>query len=115
MKRFFSKIPFLLIFALGALGVVAQQPNRIQKDVKYLASDALEGRLTGTKGATDAAHYIAREFGRLGLKPVATTAGRNGSESRYLQQFPYVAGVSLGKNNSFVFGKEKLNVNTDWL
>lgn len=112
MKRFFSKIPFLLIFALG---VVAQQPDRIQKDVKYLASDALEGRLTGSKGATEAARYIAREFARLGLKPVTTTAGRNGSESRYLQQFPYVAGVSLGKNNALVFGKEKLNVDTDWL
>src|SRR5262245_35968115 len=105
MTNRFLKIPLLLIFALG---VLAQQPDRIQQDVKYLASDALEGRLTGSKGATEAARYIAREFGRLGLKPVASSAGRNGSgpgnlakgESRYLQQFPYVAGVSLGKTNA---------------
>jgi len=109
MKRFL-KFPVLLIFALG---VVAQQPDRIQRDVKYLASDALEGRLTGTKGATEAARYIAREFGRLGLKPAASSADR--SDSRYLQRFPYVAGVSLGKNNSFLFGNEKLNVGTDWV
>jgi len=115
MKRLLS-VPLFLILALG---VAAQQPDRIQKDVKYLASDALEGRLTGSKGATDAARYIAREFGRLGLKPVASSAGRNGSESRYLQQFPYVAGVSLGKRNALTFSQDvaqlKLEVGTDWL
>src|SRR5215467_4427877 len=110
MKKFFFKIPLLLIFALG---VLAQQPARIQQDVKYLASDELEGRLTGTKGATEAARYIAREFAKVGLKPVASSANR--SESRYLQQFPYVAGVSLGKTNSLSFGKDKLEVGIDWL
>ena len=110
MKRLFARISLLLILALG---VAAQQPDRIQKDVKYLASDALEGRLTGSKGATEAAHYIAKEFSRLGLKPLILKA--NGTDNRYLQQFPYVAGVSLGKNNSFVFGTEKLTVGTDWL
>src|ERR1043166_2053258 len=97
MKKVFLKISVVLIVAFG---VVAQQPPRIQQDVKYLASDELEGRLTGTKGATEAGRYIAREFGRLGLKPVASSANR--SESRYLQQFPYVAGVSLGKRNQMI-------------
>jgi hypothetical protein len=103
MKRKFVLIPVLLIFALG---VVAQQPARIQQDVKYLASDELEGRLTGSKGATEAADYIAAEFRRVGLKPLTTG---------YKQKFPYVARVSLGKTNSFLFGKEKLNVGVDWL
>ena len=112
MKNRFLKISFLLIFALG---VLAQQPARIQQDVKYLASDALEGRLTGSKGATEAASYIAREFKKVGLKPVANSATEKGSESRYLQKFPYVAGVSLGRNNSFAIGKETLSVGVDWL
>jgi len=101
---------FLLILLLLAcgVGVVAQQPDRLQQDVKYLASDALEGRRTGSKGATEAANYIAKEFARLGLKPLAEPAGRKGSESRsresrYLQSFPYVAGVRLGKENGFLF------------
>jgi hypothetical protein len=130
MKRTFVKIPFLLIFALG---VVAQQPARIQQDVKYLASDALEGRLTGSKGATEAARYIANEFRRVGLKPLSS-ATRAGSESRssverdsrgpysaerYLQQFPYVAGVSIGKRNALTFSEDvaqlKLEVSTDWV
>ena len=106
MKIRLSIIPLLLAAALGA---VAQQPDRIQKDVRYLASETLEGRRTGTKGATEAANYIAQEFSRLGLKPAAKGAGRNGSASRdlqqspYLQQFPYVARVSLGKGNAFLF------------
>jgi hypothetical protein len=116
MKKLFLKIPFLLIFAVL---VAAQQPDRLETDVKYLASDALEGRLTGTKGATEAARYIAREFERLGLKPVANSAVRNGSESRFLQQFPYVAGVSLGKRNALVFSEDvaqlKPGVGADWL
>ena len=92
MKRKFVLIPVLLI---AALGVVAQQPARVRRDVKYLASDKLEGRLTGSKGATEAARYIANEFKKAGLKPLAGAAG-NGSESRhaverYLQTFTYVA------------------------
>lgn len=102
-KNNFSKISLLLIFVAGA---VAQQPDRIQTDVKYLASEALEGRRTGTKGATEAARYIAKEFSRLKLKPVSTG---------YLQKFPYVAGVTLGKTNALTFGSDKLEPDTDWL
>ena len=111
MKKLLLKISFLLIFALSA---TAQQPARIQEDVTYLASDKLEGRLTGSKGATEAARYIAAEFSKVGLKPLA--GATNNSASRYLQQFPYVAGVSLGKKNSLAFEKDsKLAVGTDWL
>ena len=104
MKNRFLIIPLLL---LTALGVVAQSPERLARHIKLLASDALEGRLTGTKGATEAANYIAKEFSRAGLKP-------------QLQKFPYVAGVSLGKANAFTFAyegepKQELKVGVDWL
>jgi hypothetical protein len=42
--------------------------SRIRNDIVYLASDALEGRGTGTPGNDSAAAYIAREYARLGLK-----------------------------------------------
>jgi Zn-dependent M28 family amino/carboxypeptidase len=112
MKKRLNIIPVLLILATG---VFAQQPDRIQQDVKHLASDALEGRRTGTKGATEAARYIAAEFSRVGLKPLTEDARRNGSASRYLQQFPYVAGVKLGKENAFTLANQKLEVDVDWL
>jgi Zn-dependent M28 family amino/carboxypeptidase len=90
VKQKFLIITFVLAVALGAR---AQQPDRLQKDVKYLSSDALEGRRTGTKAATSAARYIAAEFSRLKLKSLT---------SGYLQKFPYVAGVKLGKGNRFL-------------
>jgi aminopeptidase YwaD len=112
MKPRFLKIPLVLAIAVG---VVAQEPDRLQQHVKHLASEALEGRRTGTKGATEAARYIAAEFKRVGLEPVARDAKRNGSESRYLQPFPYVAGVTLGKENKFILGNNKLAAGVDWL
>src|SRR3954471_22140985 len=46
----------------------AARPVAIQKDIAYLASDALEGRLTGTAGNDTAAAYIARRYASLKLK-----------------------------------------------
>ena len=100
------KLLLILVFLTCAVGALAQEPDRIQKDVKHLASEALEGRRTGTKGATEAARYIAAEFSKLRLKPLQTN---------YLQQFPYVAGVKLGKENAFVLGPEKFEPDVDWL
>ena len=98
---------------------------RLRQHVSYLASDALDGRRTGTTGANDAARYIAGEFSRLGLKPAILPAkpARKMSEviSLYLQPFPYVAAVDLGKENALKFsGKSNqkahdLTVKTDWL
>src|SRR5438105_8006843 len=42
----------------------------IRRDIAYLASDALEGRLTGTPGNDTAAAYIARRYKVLGLTPL---------------------------------------------
>src|SRR2546421_10462090 len=95
-----------------AVGAPAQQPSstpsvdRLRQVITYLASDALEGRRTGTPGANDAAHYIAGEFNRVGLLPglqMARPARTRGeTQARYLQPFPYVASVALGAGNSLV-------------
>jgi aminopeptidase YwaD len=129
LKRFDLLVAFLLF---AAAGVVAQQQDldpsasRLQQHVTYLASDALEGRRTGTTGANDAARYIAGEFSRLGLRP----GNQNAAGSRklgeamglYLQTFPFVAGVELGKANEFTFvresgsqGNQTLRVGDDWM
>jgi aminopeptidase YwaD len=102
----------LLLVASFALSALAQQPSpstasvdRLRQVIAYLASDALEGRRTGTPGANDAAHYIAGEFNRYGLRPglqIARPARTRGeTQSRYLQPFPYVSEVVLGSNNFF--------------
>lgn len=102
--RFFSLI---LLVALAATGFAQQSTtpsvNRLQQIISYLASDSLEGRRTGTPGANDAAHYVAGEFSLLGLRPAIQMAGaartRGEIRARYLQPFPYVSKVELGKNN----------------
>lgn len=43
--------------------------------VRYLADDALEGRLSGTSGERCAAEYIALEFERIGLAPGGDAGG----------------------------------------
>ncbi|MEZ6045048.1 MAG: M20/M25/M40 family metallo-hydrolase [Planctomycetaceae bacterium] len=45
--------------------------SRIGEDIKYLASDELEGRGIGTKGLEKAAEYIKAEFEKLGIQGAA--------------------------------------------
>ncbi len=44
-------------------------PERIRAHVAFLADDALEGRLPGTRGYTVAARYVASGFEQIGLAP----------------------------------------------
>ncbi len=60
----------------------------LYEHVRYLASDELEGRMTGTESARKAAKYIAARFKEAGLEPL----GDNGT---YFQEFPFPAGVDL--------------------
>ncbi|HSP64264.1 MAG TPA: M20/M25/M40 family metallo-hydrolase [Pyrinomonadaceae bacterium] len=129
MRKFLN---LTLILLLAITTALAQQPstrtpsiNRLQQIIAYLASDALEGRRTGTPGANDAAHYIAGEFSLLGLRPGMQMAGpgrtRGEIRARYLQPFPYVASVELGKNNLFFVNPGRADdtaqflVGQDWM
>ncbi|MGB9256904.1 MAG: peptidase M28, partial [Candidatus Korobacteraceae bacterium] len=56
-------------------------PEKIRAQVRFLASDLLEGRGTGQRGGDLAAEYIATQFALYGLKP----AGDNGT---FLQKVP---------------------------
>jgi Zn-dependent M28 family amino/carboxypeptidase len=74
----------LIAFALLAIAAtaLAQDPNRIAAHMRFLSSDLLEGRGTGTRGHMIAAQYVAAEYEKLGLEP-----GANGS---YFQSVPFV-------------------------
>jgi aminopeptidase YwaD len=115
-----------------SVGALAQQPasqvapsaDRLRSHVTYLASDALEGRRTGTPGADGAAQFIAGEFVRLGLKPgspsARTARTRGEAQSRFLQRFPYIAGVELGARNELTFSldsgsSQTFKLNEDWV
>jgi Tol biopolymer transport system component len=68
------------------------EPARVSGHVadytgRYLADDALEGRLAGTQGAECAAEYIAWTFRRLGLAPA-------GDDGTYFQEVPVASVIN---------------------
>jgi aminopeptidase YwaD len=70
--------PTLLLAAIScapALGTRSTATHAdstvIRRDIEYLASDQLEGRLAGTPGNDSAAAYLARRYRSLGLTPLA--------------------------------------------
>jgi acetylornithine deacetylase/succinyl-diaminopimelate desuccinylase-like protein len=63
-----------ICFALVAFALAADtrvNPLTYLEHVKFLASDDLRGRATGTPEAQRSAKYIAAQFKKMGLKPVA--------------------------------------------
>jgi hypothetical protein len=88
----------LLLYALAAsLQAQTTTPAITESDlrthVRYLASDDLEGRGSGTEGNRKAAAYIADHFRRFGLEPL----GEGGS---YFQPFTFVSAVRMGPANA---------------
>lgn len=81
---FFLAIICSLLVASATLLLAQERPNgeTAKSFVAYLASDALEGRDTGTPGFEKAAQWVAEKFRTWGLLP----AGDNGS---YFQVFPF--------------------------
>ena len=70
---------FILSFSSFHIEMKAQQTARslidsvtVRKHLYTLASDAMEGRASGTKGIEKAAQYIESEFQRIGLKTYDT-------------------------------------------
>lgn len=120
LKQFF-------FFGLGVLLLSCEQPSRVplnrastpdltasdvQYHVNYLASDSLEGRLSGTPGCEKAAAYITAEFQRLGLQPL-------GDDNGFEQKFDFIGGVKLGENNFLTLRRHgrdtSLTLNTDFI
>jgi len=101
MKRIF------LVFVAIAGILTAQNNNpeitasEIKEHITYLASDELEGRMTGTPALYKAAEFLKKEFESYGLKPLF-----NGS---YFQEFPFMEKLEFGDNalTFTVDGKEK--------
>ena len=58
--------------------------SRLKASVEYLASDELEGRMTGSEGARMAAEYIAEALRATGLEPF-------GDDGTYFQTFEFTA------------------------
>src|SRR5262245_60203811 len=86
-------------------------PADIRLHISYLASEALDGRLTGSDGERLATDYVARVFSTLGLQPA-------GDDGTFFQTFPFTAGISLDATNVLTVhtpqGDRTLTVDSDW-
>jgi Tol biopolymer transport system component len=95
--------------AVGTSSAISEADLR--RHVEALASDAMEGRLTGAPGGERAADYVAAAFNAAGLQPA-------GDAGDYRQGFEFTAGVSLGRDNALtatVAGKAlALKPDIDW-
>ena len=96
MKQLSAILLLIFLPALTTLGQTSSPAitaEEIKEHIKYLASDELEGRLTGTEGNRMAARYIAGLMKQYGLAP----AGDSGT---YFQSFDFVSSVKLGGTNA---------------
>ncbi len=85
MKNGLALVLMMIIFGSCCSGQQIDQ-NKIQKHIKTLSSDSLQGRGTGTEGEKMAAAYIQSEFKKIGLDP-------KGDLFTYLQSFPFKYGL----------------------
>ena len=103
----------MLVVPLHAGDASNESEQRLLRDIKYLASDELEGRGVGMKGLDLAADYIRDEFGKAGLRVDAVKGGP-------YQPFQMNTGAELGPVNTLeLVGPEnrKLSptLNTDFI
>ena len=72
---------------------LTESQNRLLNDLKYLASDELQGRGVETEGINKAAEFIRDEFQKAGLNVSEADSGA-------YQPFAMVTGTKLGKENT---------------
>ena len=93
------------------LGLETVSVAELRRHVAALASEEMEGRLTGSPGERRATDYVAAAFREIGLKPA-------GDDGTFFQTFEFAAGASLGAGNRLTLegtpGDGALALDTDW-
>ncbi|MBI3404555.1 MAG: M28 family peptidase [Acidobacteria bacterium] len=109
------KFAFLVAIAAGTLLWAADapqiSPDRLRTHITFLASDAMRGRGTGTPENNRAARYVADEFKKDGLQPLA---GKS-----FFQKFTVTMDAKIGKGNSLTVttstGTQTLQMTKDYV
>ncbi|HBQ82062.1 MAG TPA: hypothetical protein DD745_04190 [Bacteroidales bacterium] len=85
----------LLLSSCAATKNAEVTEEELQEHIEYLASDNLQGRLTGTEGDSLAAEYIKNELALYGFQPL---------EGDGFQRFRVTKRILPGENNKLTFG-----------
>ena len=94
------------VLRLASGAVAAIDPDLYLNDIKYLASNELKGRLTGSPELQKAAAFIAGQFREFGLQPAHGTS--------YFQPFQAVTDAHLGAENWLRSGRTALRFPQDF-
>jgi aminopeptidase YwaD len=78
----------------------------LENEIRYLASDQLEGRRTGSPGEKLASEYIIAEFQKIGLKPL----GNRG----WLQPFEINDGKQVSSGTHLIINNIELQLDKDY-
>lgn len=110
-KQFYSLLlVFVFVFVVSAQKDRIAKPDpseqNLRRHVEYLASEKLEGRRTGERGATYAAGYVANRFAGLKLKGGFLKNGKPG----FLQPFEYKRRNAKGEIIADLSAVEAYNV-----
>lgn len=98
------RLLLILLMCFSFTQVMGQKEEevtgRMKADISYLASDMLEGRLTGSIGESKSSLYIADEFRKYKLTPKGNDSGS------YLQNFSIVR-LRINQTNSYFLWTEE--------
>ena len=72
IMRQLLRLAALLVFSVAAAAGTDRSNNAWWSHIKVLASDEMQGRLTGSPGYRKAADYVAGRFQALGLQPAGS-------------------------------------------
>src|SRR5689334_2427443 len=102
--------PAILASALStpAEAIAELSSARYFDHVKFLASDDMKGRASGSPELDKAADYIAAQFRSAGLRPM-------GDANTFFQKFEITTGAELGPNNELQLNGTKLRINEDFV
>ena len=87
-------------------GLALIDRDGIETHLKYLADDALMGRMTGTPAYDEAAAYVAGHFEEIGLEP--------GGDDGWYQQVPMLARRINADSARFVFHQDDVEKAQRW-
>lgn len=103
------KFVLLLLFAVLLVSCNTRKidvtAGELLRHIKYLSSDSLKGRLTGSRGDSLAAEYIKGELASYGLIPLSGDG---------LERFKVTEKVLAGKENSFSVNGKTYTPETDF-
>jgi hypothetical protein len=102
MERRLAALAVAALFATQVLAAPDIQADRLLEHIKFLSSDDMKGRDTGSEGLQRAAEYIAAEFRAAGLQP--------GWKGDWIQPFEVNVGLAIGSGNTLSIRDGSLDV-----